>query len=100
MRGSHSRSDTHAEPRLGTQCQLCRHREGFAPPRASAGDDLVPEPRPACRAFPAGIPDAITLDKFDHRKPHRGDRGIRWEPVLPGLAFPTLEPVDDSNDDE
>lgn len=31
-----------------------------------------------CEAFPAGIPDTIYIDGFDHRQEHPGDRGIRW----------------------
>ena len=32
-----------------------------------------------CDAFPDGIPDAITVDGFDHRQPFDGDHGIRFE---------------------
>jgi hypothetical protein len=32
----------------------------------------------ACDAFPAGIPDAIYLDGYDHRDPYPGDGGIRF----------------------
>lgn len=34
-----------------------------------------------CAAFPDGIPDAILLDGFDHRRPFDGDGGIRYEPT-------------------
>ncbi len=34
---------------------------------------------PACKAFPDGIPTKITVGGFDHRKPYRGDHGVRWE---------------------
>lgn len=34
-----------------------------------------------CVAFPDEIPDAILLYGFDHRKPYKGDSGIRFEPV-------------------
>jgi hypothetical protein len=32
-----------------------------------------------CAAFPAGIPDDITLHGFDHRNPHSGDNGVQHE---------------------
>lgn len=31
-----------------------------------------------CEAFPDGIPEAIVRDGADHRKPFKGDRGIRF----------------------
>lgn len=34
-----------------------------------------------CAAFPEGIPGEILTDEFDHRKPHPGDHGIRFEPA-------------------
>ena len=34
-----------------------------------------------CRAFPAGIPEDIFLNGFDHRKPYPGDHGIRFEQI-------------------
>lgn len=34
-----------------------------------------------CVAFPDGIPAAIRTGRRDHRKPFRGDRGIRYEPI-------------------
>jgi hypothetical protein len=33
-----------------------------------------------CEAFPARIPQAILTGRFDHRKRHDGDRGIRFQP--------------------
>ena len=33
-----------------------------------------------CEAFPAGIPDAIWWQAYDHRKPWPGDGGIRFAP--------------------
>lgn len=35
--------------------------------------------KPTCDAFPLGIPDKILVDGFDHRKPFRGDGGVRFE---------------------
>jgi hypothetical protein len=32
-----------------------------------------------CAAFPKGIPERIYLFAFDHRRPFRGDGGIRFE---------------------
>jgi hypothetical protein len=32
-----------------------------------------------CSAFPAGVPDSIMLDGYDHRYDHPGDNGIRFE---------------------
>jgi hypothetical protein len=34
-----------------------------------------------CAAFPVGIPVEILLSRRDHRGPHPGDRGIRFEPA-------------------
>ncbi len=33
-----------------------------------------------CTAYPTGIPEEILVMKVDHRKPYRGDHGIRFEP--------------------
>jgi hypothetical protein len=32
-----------------------------------------------CDALPDGIPDDIYWNRFDHRKPHGGDHGVRYE---------------------
>ena len=32
-----------------------------------------------CDAFPKGIPEAIIDGDFDHNKPYKGDKGIRFE---------------------
>jgi hypothetical protein len=32
-----------------------------------------------CAAFPQGIPDRIYVGVYDHRKPYKGDKGIRFE---------------------
>jgi len=34
-----------------------------------------------CKAFPKGIPQKIVDSEADHRKPFRGDNGIRFESV-------------------
>ena len=39
---------------------------------------------PTCAAFPDGIPERITLEDFDHRRPYPGDGGTRYEPIYPG----------------
>ncbi len=33
-----------------------------------------------CEAYPDGIPSKISDGKADHRKPFKGDRGIRFDP--------------------
>jgi len=38
-------------------------------------------PGVACKAFPDGIPFAIQSGQVDHRKPYKGDNGIRFEPI-------------------
>jgi 2'-5' RNA ligase len=43
--------------------------------------------KPFCAAFPDGIPDDIWENRFDHRNPHEGDHGLRWESDG-GLEFP------------
>ena len=47
------------------QCAMCRHWK--------AGN--------LCSAFRDEIPDDIWWGRHDHRKPYKGDRGIRFEPV-------------------
>lgn len=34
-----------------------------------------------CDAFKDGIPFAIIAGEHDHRKPYKGDNGIRYEPI-------------------
>ena len=33
-----------------------------------------------CEAFPTRIPQAILTGRYDHRKQHEGDHGIRFQP--------------------
>lgn len=37
----------------------------------------------ACQAYPGptGIPEPILRSEVDHRRPHRGDHGLRFDPV-------------------
>ena len=37
-----------------------------------------------CLAFPEGIPRDVFYAPFDHRHPHPGDHGIRYEQSLEG----------------
>ena len=53
-------------------CVECRHLDRSDGPFGK---------RWGCAAFPDGIPDAIYLGGFDHRKPFKGDNGIRFEPM-------------------
>ena len=49
--------------RIQPMCDACIHRtEQFA-----------------CKAFPNGIPDRILFEGADHRKPFKGDNGIRFQ---------------------
>lgn len=50
-------------------CHLCRH--------------LSTEGGMRCTAFPDGIPWEIQAGEWDHRQPHPGDRGIRYDPLTP-----------------
>jgi hypothetical protein len=51
------------------QCFDCKHLQDGPPPH--------------CAAFPDEIPMEILLNKFDHKKPHPGDHGIRFEAGVP-----------------
>ena len=59
-----------------SQCVWCRHR--------SAGGRC-------CRAFPKGIPEAITSNRHDHRDPYDGDYGVRFEPEVVEIEFVDTE---------
>jgi hypothetical protein len=52
---------------MAASCDICRHRTGAL----------------TCRAYPAGIPPMIFDGQADHRRPHPGDGGIRYEPAWP-----------------
>jgi 2'-5' RNA ligase len=60
-----------------------RYRSPFSPEGVAAGRE-----EPFCAAFPDGIPADIWDNQFDHRQPHDGDHGLRWESNQ-GAAFPT-----------
>jgi len=49
-----------------------------------------------CDAFPDGIPSLIIDNAADHRKPFKGDQGIRFEPIDPNIPFPEFGPADTS----
>lgn len=53
---------------LVTQCDRCIFRL---------------EGKPACVAFPSGIPADILEGRFDHTKPYAGDGGFRFVPRRP-----------------
>jgi hypothetical protein len=62
-----------------------------------------------CKAFPAGIPDVIFNNEFDHRQPYEGDHGIRFEaeegfvsPFAPEAEQPQprAAEADDEEEDE
>lgn len=59
------------------QCLTCRH---FRSPLDGA-------PERTCAAFPKGIPYDIWWNQADHRKPAKGDNGVRWE-SFDGAEFP------------
>ena len=70
--------------RAQSQCTptCLRYRSFLSPESQAAGIK-----GPSCEAFPAGIPDEIWTNRFDHRQPHGGDHGLQWSP-LPGQTFP------------
>lgn len=60
-----------------TLCPGCVHRH-----------EILGLRPPTCDAFPDGIPRKIYIDGADHRKPFKGDGGVRFEPIpLVGTAI-------------
>lgn len=51
--------------------------EGCARRRA---EDRARQDIYGCEAYPDGIPMPIVLNDVDHRKPYRGDHGMRFDP--------------------
>ena len=47
-----------------------------------------------CDVFPGGIPDDIYWNRFDHRRPHGGDHGVRYEQGEPGGALDESKAAD------
>lgn len=56
-------------------CPDCVHFHGED---SDDAPDLV-----TCLAFPAGIPDEILRQGFDHRNPYDGDNGVMFTPRKP-----------------
>jgi hypothetical protein len=68
------------------QCSVCRHL--IKTPVLLKGDGRVMDRLHfPCQAF-AIIPRDIARGDFDHRKPHKGDSGIRWAPAKPSDKHP------------
>lgn len=57
----------------------------FPPPiciacsRLTSVGDTARAARPACAAFPTGVPEQIWEGGADHREPFPGDHGIRFD---------------------
>ncbi len=49
----------------------------------------------ACDAFPDRIPDAILQSRYDHRRPYKGDHGVRFEPIDDNAAEAVAATFDD-----
>jgi hypothetical protein len=52
-----------------------------------------------CEAFPLRIPQAILIGRYDHRKPHKGDHGIKFQPKE-GVSKDELKTILDVFDSE
>jgi hypothetical protein len=52
-----------------------------------------------CEAFPSRIPQTILIGRYDHRKPHNGDHGIKFEPKE-GVSKDELKAILDVFDSE
>jgi hypothetical protein len=44
------------------------------------------DPAGSCDAFPDGIPTGILMSDLDHRRPIKGDHGLRYDPISAGAA--------------
>jgi len=58
---------------LGRLCRECR--------RLYDGPGVF-DGRPACEAFPRGIPTAIVTRTVDHLDPYEGDHGMQFEQMM------------------
>jgi len=59
-------------------CMVCRHYEGVE--YIETEPDLEGDHINVCKAFPEGIPEEILLGEHKHRRPFKGDNGIRFAP--------------------
>lgn len=66
-------------------CPMCVHFHSEDDPEVDSG--LV-----TCAAFPAGIPDEVLREGFDHRNPHEADNGVTFEP-RPNVTEEQIERV-------
>lgn len=64
-----------------SQCSVCKHF------------NAVNRERETCAAFPDGIPADVLNNVVDHRRPVKGDHGIRYE-RLSSVPFPEEHPMD------